>query len=65
MIADRLCLILDWDSGFFGRKIAQVAVNTLNIAQMEQIMMWCSIQKVDCPYFLSEADHALVLALLA
>ena len=58
MIADHLCLILDWDSGFFGRKIAQVAVNTLNVAQMEQIMTWCSIQKIDCLYFLSEADHA-------
>ncbi|MEP7292232.1 MAG: GNAT family N-acetyltransferase [Chloroflexota bacterium] len=53
-----LCVYLDWDSDFFGRRIARVTVNRLDIEQTEQVIAWCTEQRIECLYFLAEANAA-------
>jgi ribosomal protein S18 acetylase RimI-like enzyme len=53
-----LCTFLDWDSAFFGRRIASVKVNRLTDAQADQVLAWCGAEKIDCLYFLAESDDA-------
>ncbi len=52
-----LCQYLDWDSEFFGYRIARVTVNSLDLATMQNITAWCTDHAVDCLYFLADSDH--------
>jgi len=55
-LTDGLCRILDWDSDFFGCRIAQITVNRLNSENMERVMMWCRNHAIQCLYFLADTD---------
>ena len=46
---------LDWDSRFFGRRIARVRGHHLNDHLVAAILEWCSTQRIDCLYFLADA----------
>jgi dTDP-4-amino-4,6-dideoxy-D-galactose acyltransferase len=50
------CKFLDWDSNFFGVKIARVNVNRLDAINIRDIDQWCSVNNIDCLYFLADAD---------
>lgn len=52
------CQYLDWDSEFFGCRIARITVNRLNAHDMDRIRAWCQAQAVDCVYFWAAADDA-------
>lgn len=54
-VATELCEHLEWDSRFFGMRIAKVNVNRLSGSQVEEVLNWCRSQRIDCLYFLSEA----------
>lgn len=54
---NNLCCILDWDSTFFGHRIAHVTVNRLNAGDMGRVMKWCRNRAICCLYFLVNADH--------
>jgi dTDP-4-amino-4,6-dideoxy-D-galactose acyltransferase len=56
MEAGSLCQYLDWDSDFFGFRIARITVNRLSQKAVERIMMWCDSSSIDCVYFLADAD---------
>jgi dTDP-4-amino-4,6-dideoxy-D-galactose acyltransferase len=56
--ADSLCQYLDWDSQFFGYRIARVTVNQLTHDTIGPIMNWCTAQDIDCLYFLSDVTDA-------
>lgn len=56
METDDLCQYLEWDSEFFGLRIARVAVGRLTRERMQHILRWCDAHRIDCLYFLSDAD---------
>jgi len=53
-----LCEYLDWDSNFFGRRIARAQVNRLDAELVQSIMAWCQSRQIDCLYFLCDADDS-------
>jgi dTDP-4-amino-4,6-dideoxy-D-galactose acyltransferase len=57
MSGDPPCQYLDWDSDFFKRRIARVTANRLTEQTIEQIGLWCSSNRIDCLYFLADADE--------
>lgn len=57
------CLFLEWDSKFFGYRIATVLRPSLDAASMDQVLSWCAEHRIDCLYYLSEATDAATLGL--
>ncbi len=53
-----LCTYLDWDSEFFGRRIARLNVSHLSAKQADQALAWCADERIECLYFLADADDA-------
>lgn len=51
-----VCSHLEWDSNFFGYRIARVNVPTLTPERVDQLAAWCRAERVDCLYFLADAD---------
>ena len=54
---------LEWDSGFFGRRIARVCGHYLSDDLLPAILAWCSAQQIDCLYFLAAADDPRTIRL--
>jgi dTDP-4-amino-4,6-dideoxy-D-galactose acyltransferase len=55
MSSDPLCRYLEWDSEFFGLRIARLATDPLRAGEMEQVLASCKAQKIDCLYFLADS----------
>lgn len=53
---DELCRFLEWDTQFFGRRIARLQANRLTPGRMEQALAWCAREAIDCLYFLADSD---------
>jgi len=53
-----LCQYLEWDSDFFGRRIARVLQNRLTERSIHAIQCWCDSERIDCLYFLADSDDA-------
>jgi len=53
-----LCHYLDWDSNFFGFRIARVETDVLSPSNIEEIMTWCKQHEIDCLYFLASSSDA-------
>jgi ribosomal protein S18 acetylase RimI-like enzyme len=51
------CEILQWDTEFFGLRIARVIGHRLNPQRTKKILKWCKIHAIECLYFLAEASH--------
>ena len=56
--ADAPCRFLDWDSKFFGRRIARAKGNRLTAESLRQIQSWCDAQRIDCLYCLADSADA-------
>jgi len=52
------CEILDWDTTFFGFRVARVRGNTLTQERVRQMDAWCIRNGVRCLYFLARTDDA-------
>lgn len=63
MKVDDLCYYLDWDSDFFGYRIARVAVHRLTHETIGPIVEWCTLHDIDCLYFLGEVTDAQTVSL--
>ena len=50
--------ILEWDSMFFGHRIARVQGPTVDQALLE----WCAEHRVDCLYYLANHDQSAIAA---
>jgi dTDP-4-amino-4,6-dideoxy-D-galactose acyltransferase len=48
--------LLEWDSDFFGVRIARVDDGRLDAEKIESIFQWCAENKIDCLYFLCAPD---------
>jgi len=52
------CRYLEWDSAFFGKRIAQVEGQRLDTSRLEAIRRWCEDNEIACLYLLADSDHA-------
>jgi dTDP-4-amino-4,6-dideoxy-D-galactose acyltransferase len=53
MSAIAVCEFLEWDSEFFGRRIARVNVSCLTEELVGEIDAWCRLNGINCLYFLA------------
>jgi dTDP-4-amino-4,6-dideoxy-D-galactose acyltransferase len=58
-----MCQYLEWDSDFFGVRIARIIENRLSEEPLEEILMWCKSNAIDCLYFLANTDDARTISL--
>jgi dTDP-4-amino-4,6-dideoxy-D-galactose acyltransferase len=58
-----LCQYLNWDSDFFGYRIARVVSKRLALDTVGPILSWCDAQKIDCLYFLCDATDETTVRL--
>jgi dTDP-4-amino-4,6-dideoxy-D-galactose acyltransferase len=52
------CLLLDWDTQFFGVRIARASTDRLETGSVAAMLGWCRAQAVACLYLLADAAHA-------
>ena len=57
-VGQGLCEVLEWDTTFFGFRVARVCGDALTQEQVQEIDDWCGQNRVRCLYFLSRADDA-------
>ena len=53
----QVCELLEWDSQFFGVRVARVVGDWLDQHRIAEIDEWCRAARVDCLYFLSRFDQ--------
>jgi len=58
-----ICTYLDWDSEFFGHRIARANPTRLDHLSMNELMSWCSENRIECVYLLAEPDDPQTLHL--
>ena len=51
------CRFLDWDSAFFGRRIARVTDAPRDAAALQAIEAWCRAERIECLYCLVPASQ--------
>lgn len=51
-----LCKILEWDTSFFGFKIAQVAKRKVTLHEADLMISWATRDSIRCIYLLTEVD---------
>lgn len=61
--AEQPCRMLDWDSGFFGVRVAAVNEQTLNDDSLRAIDAFCESNAVDCLYFRARPEDAATVRL--
>lgn len=57
------CILLDWDSQFFGRRVASVRDHKLSSGSRGEIETWCERQQIDCLYFLTRFEDSETIQL--
>src|SRR5258706_472525 len=57
MSAEPVCQVLEWDSAFFGYRVARVRLARLDEASVASILAWCEAEAIDWLYFLADANH--------
>lgn len=57
MATQEICRLLDWDTEFFGFRIARVMPLHLTEPLMHQALDWCQRESIKCLYFLADPDH--------
>ena len=58
MPAEGLCEFLEWDSSFFGLRIARAAGDILDAKRLAEMEGWCERQRIDCLYFLARPEDS-------
>src|SRR5260370_23874960 len=56
------CDYLEWDSSFFGRRIARVRQGRFSPGDIGRILEWCDDERIDCLYSLASSDDAQAVA---
>src|SRR5262249_40600106 len=51
-----LCEFLEWDTRFFGVRVARVVGRTLDDENARSVLNWCEKEQIDCLYFLADAN---------
>ena len=50
------CEYLEWDSEFFGRRIARITLTSLTREEMGEAMAWCASHSIECIYLLVDTN---------
>lgn len=58
-----LCTFLEWDTQFFGYRIARLNISQLREDRLVMINNWCAENEIDCLYFLASPDDPLTTRL--
>ena len=58
-----LCQLLDWDSEFFGFRIARLRQSELTPLILSDVFDWCDREEVRCLYFLVSAGSSRIIEL--
>lgn len=58
------CRLLEWDTKFFGRRIASLRPGPLTETGLARVVEWCRAQGIDCLYALSDSSDAGGIRLL-
>ena len=53
------CVVLDWDTAFFGFRVGRVQRDTLTQEKLDEIDEWCRYNDVKLLYFLARSDDAV------
>jgi dTDP-4-amino-4,6-dideoxy-D-galactose acyltransferase len=53
-----VCELLEWDTQFFGVRVARIAGHHLDDAGARHALNWCAAERIDCLYFLANAESA-------
>jgi dTDP-4-amino-4,6-dideoxy-D-galactose acyltransferase len=54
---ESLCSYLEWDSNFFGVRIARLNRTRLDEPTANEALAWSEAHRIDCLYFLADPDH--------
>jgi dTDP-4-amino-4,6-dideoxy-D-galactose acyltransferase len=60
---DSPCDYLEWDSRFFGRRIARVRRGRFSPGDIGLILEWCEVERIDCLYSLASSDDLQSVAI--
>jgi GNAT superfamily N-acetyltransferase len=55
-LPDEPCRFLEWDTSFFGWRIAKLLHSRLTEALISLVHEWCQERSIDCLYFLADSD---------
>jgi dTDP-4-amino-4,6-dideoxy-D-galactose acyltransferase len=58
------CEYLDWDSGFFGLRIARLHGLNLDNDGLKSALFWCKNNQIDCLYYLADPTDLITIHLL-
>jgi dTDP-4-amino-4,6-dideoxy-D-galactose acyltransferase len=58
-----LCQLLDWDTQFFGLRVARATVSRLDAEAAGSLLAWCCDHNINCLYFLADADDPVTVRL--
>lgn len=59
-MTESLIRLLDWDTAFFGVRIARINQVTLTPSEASLVDAWCTREHIDCVYFLAEDEAQTV-----
>jgi GNAT superfamily N-acetyltransferase len=62
-LLDEPCLFLEWDTEFFGHRIARANGHLLDPARLSAILDWCQAHIIACLYFLASSDDPQTIRL--
>jgi dTDP-4-amino-4,6-dideoxy-D-galactose acyltransferase len=60
---EKLCEVLDWDSGFFGRRIARLLQPRLSARVLAVTQAWMARSQIECLYFRCSSTDSQSIAL--
>lgn len=55
-MSGKLCEFLEWDSEFFGIRIARVIGDRLNSGEISVLDEWCKRNRINCLYFMADPN---------
>jgi dTDP-4-amino-4,6-dideoxy-D-galactose acyltransferase len=64
-VTETHCRLLEWDSRFFGFRIARALVRSLAPENVDAIRRWCESERVRCLYFLAGSSDTQSMRLAA
>jgi dTDP-4-amino-4,6-dideoxy-D-galactose acyltransferase len=53
---ESICTYLDWDSEFFGCRIARANRSRLDGAGLDELLAWCVTNRIECLYLLADSN---------
>ncbi|MDX6409530.1 MAG: dTDP-4-amino-4,6-dideoxy-D-galactose acyltransferase [Gaiellaceae bacterium] len=57
-MTDAPCQLLEWDTEFWGVKIARVAAESMTDKSREEVDAWCRDNEISCVYFLARTEDS-------